>query len=98
MKLTQLAAKPQLIEITLDDPALVTKYGEPITFHTWDRQPMDVFVRLANATEASATSVIHIVKDLILDENGVKVMADDTMIPTDVLLGAIGKITAALGN
>jgi hypothetical protein len=98
MKLTQLAAKPQLIEVKLDDEALVTKYGEAITFHTWDRQPMDVFVKLANATEASAAGVIHIVKDLILDERGVKVMADDTMIPTDVLLAAISKITEALGN
>ena len=53
MKLTQLAIKPQLIKITLDDSALTEKYsgGEPIEFWTWDRQPMNTFLKLANQQE-----------------------------------------------
>ena len=47
MKLSQLTAKPQLIEISLDDEATIKEFGEPVTFSTWDRQNMDTFMKLA---------------------------------------------------
>lgn len=98
MKITQLVSTPQLITVTLDDAALVTKYGEVIEFWTWDRQPLDTFMKLAGATESNVTNIIGIVKDLILDENGKPIMVGTNMLPTDVLMAAIGKITTALGN
>lgn len=98
MKLTQLASKPQLVKFTIDDAALVAKYGEPIEFWSWDRQPMDVFMKLASATESNVTNIISIVKDLVLDENGKAIITPEAMLPTDVLMAAIGKITTALGN
>jgi hypothetical protein len=98
MKLTQLVAKPQLIEISLDDEAIIAKFGEAITFHTWDRQPMDTFMKLASATDGNTTGIINIVKDLILDEAGKPILTQDNMLPTDVLMKAIGKITQTLGN
>ena len=98
MKITQLSAKPQLIEFTLDDTDIVTKYGEAIVFWSWDRQPMDTFMKLASATESNVTNIISIVKDLILDEAGKPVITADTMLPTDVLMRAISKITESLGK
>lgn len=98
MKLSQLTAKPQLIMITLDDPDTIKEYNEPVEFHTWDRQPMDVFMKLANATESNVTGVIGIVKDLILDENAKPILVGDNMLPTAVLMRAIGKVTEALGK
>lgn len=98
MKITQLSAQPQLIEFTIDDEAIVKKYGEPIVFWSWDRQPMDVFMKLASATESNVSSIIAIVKDLILNEEGKPILVGTTMLPTDVLMAAIGKITTALGN
>ena len=44
MNLSQLTAKPQLILIELNDEDIMKEFGEAITFHTWDRQPMDVFM------------------------------------------------------
>jgi hypothetical protein len=98
MKLSQLSAKPQLIEVSLDDNDILGKYGEVITFHTWDRQPLDIFMKLASATESNTGSVIEIVKELILDETGKPILTADTMLPTDLLMKAIAKITQALGN
>lgn len=98
MKLSQLVAKPQLIEMTLDDEAIVAKFGEAITFHTWDRQPMTTFMALASATDGNATGIINIVVDLILDESGNKILTKENMLPTDVLMKAIAKITQTLGN
>lgn len=98
MKLSQLTAKPQLIEVSLDDEATITEFGEAITFHTWDRQPMDVFMKLANATSSDTSSIIGIVRTLILDEKGKEVLKDDAMLPTHVLMKAIGKVTELLGK
>jgi hypothetical protein len=98
MKLTQLVAKPQLIEISIDDSEIIQKFGEAITFHTWDRQPMDTFMKLASATDGKTTDIINIVKDLILDEMGNPILTSDNMLPTDVLMKAIAVITQTLGN
>jgi hypothetical protein len=98
MKLSTLASKPQLIEVTLDDESTVAEYGEAITFHTWDRQPLEVFMKLAQQTEASQANAIEIVKDLILDESGNKLLTTDSMLPTKVLMRAIYKVTGLLGN
>jgi hypothetical protein len=98
MKLSQLASKPQLIMVTLDDSDTIKEYNEPLEFYTWDRQPMDVFMKLAHATESNVSNVIEIVKDLILDEHGKPILTADNMLPTKVLMRAIAKVTEALGK
>lgn len=98
MKLSQLTAKPQLVKVELTDEATVKEYGESIEFYTWDRQPMDVFMRLANATQDNTNGVIDIVKTLILDEHGDQILTQDTMLPTNILMKAISKVTEMLGK
>jgi len=98
MKLSQLSAKPQLIEITIDDEETVKEFGEAITFHTWDRQPMEVFLRLANMTQSDTGNIIDVVRTLILDEKGKQILKDDAMLPTHVLMKAITKVTDILGK
>ena len=98
MKLSALSSKPQLIEITIDDEETVKEFGEALTFHTWDRQPMDTFMALAKADHTNFSSVIGIVRTLILDEEGKEVLKDDAMLPTGVLMKAIGKVTELLGK
>jgi hypothetical protein len=98
MKLSQLTAKPQLIAITIDDEETVKEFGEPIEFYTWDRQPMDVFMKLANADHSSILNMINIVRTMILDEKGKEIIKDDAMLPTNVLMKAIAKVTELLGK
>lgn len=98
MKLSQLAAKPQLIKIELDDEAIVKEHGESIEFYTWDRQPLEVFMKLANARDGDVGSIIESVRTLILDEDGKQIITGDKMLPTDVLIAAISKITNTLGK
>ena len=98
MKLSQLAAKPALIKITLDDESLVKEHGEPIDFWTWDRQPLEVFMKLASAQGTDMAGIIDVVRTLILDEDGKQIIAGDTMLPSNVLIQAIGKITETLGK
>jgi len=98
MKLSEITSKPKLVEVSLDDKEILKLYGEALTFYTWDRQPMDVFMRLANLTEKNTSDLINIVKTLILDENGTPILSDDNMLPTSVLMKAIAKVTEQLGK
>ena len=98
MKLSQLTAKPTLIEMTLDDADTIKEFGEPITFRTWDRQPLDTFMKLAAADHSNAGSVLEIVKTLILDDNGKEILTKDNMLPTHVLMKVIAKVTELLGK
>jgi hypothetical protein len=98
MKLSQLAAKPQLIKLTLDDEATVKEHGEAVEFWTWDRQPLEVFMRLANVKEGDVANIIDSVRTLILDEKGKQIIIGEEMLPTNLLLAAIAKITETLGK
>ena len=98
MKLSQLSAKPVLVQIILDDEDTIVQYGESIDFWTWDRQPMDIFMKLASATQENTSGIITVVKTLILDEHGKEILTNETMLPTNVLMKAISKVTEMLGK
>lgn len=98
MKMTELAAKPKLIKVTLDNPSLVETYGEAVEFWTWDRQPMDVFMTLAANNGRDVKQMVDTLRKLILDENGVPVLVEDVMLPMDVLVEAMNRITEMLGK
>jgi len=98
MKLSALTAKPVLVQIVLDDETTIAEYGESVDFWTWDRQPMDVFMKLASATQDNTSGIIEIVKTLVLDEKGVEILKDENMLPTSILMKAISKVTEMLGK
>lgn len=98
MKLSQLAAKPQLVKLVIDDKDVVEAHGEPIEFYTWDRQPLDVFMKLANSSQSDPAKMIDIVRTLILDEDGKEIIKEGVMLPSNVLIKVIGKIVESLGK
>lgn len=98
MKINQIASKPQLIKVVLNDEATVKELGEELEFWTWDRQPLDKFMKLASTRQDQPEIIIEIVKDLILDEEGKVVIKDDVMLPTQILIRVIQKVTETLGK
>ena len=98
MKLSALSTKPVLVKVTLDDEATVAEFKEPLDFYTWDRQPMDVFMKLSQLDHTKASEIIDIVKMLILDENGKVILTKDNMLPTRILMRAIAKVSELLGK
>lgn len=98
MKLSQLAAKPQLIEIVLDDADTVREHGEPVSFWTWDRQPLNMFMKLATAQTQDPAVIIDIVNTLMLDETGKPIVSNEQMLPTDIMIRAMSKLTDRLGK
>ncbi len=98
MKLSALSTKPVLVKVTLDDEATVAEFKEPLDFYTWDRQPMDVFMKLSQLDHTKASEIIDIVKMLILDENGKVILTKENMLPTRILMRAIAKVSELLGK
>jgi hypothetical protein len=98
MKLSQLAAKPQLIKLSLDDEEIVKEYEEPVEFYTWDRQPLEVFMKLANTDNGNMSAMVDVVRTLILNEDGKPIIEGDTMLPSKLLIAAISKIVETLGK
>jgi hypothetical protein len=98
MKLQELAKKPKLIELTISNPDLVEKYGEELTFFMYDRQSLDIFTKLANATQDNIGEYMTILKDIIVNEDGKPVMDDEMVLPIDVLTEAMRLIGERLGK
>ena len=98
MKLSELASTPQLTKVTIDEQDLVQKYGDELEFYVHDRFDMDTFTKMASVDQEDPTKLYNIVKDLILDENGDPVMHDDKVLPMDLMMAAVTKVTESLGK
>ena len=97
MKLAELSKKPELIKITINKKEIVKKYGDEIEFHIYDRQPLDVFTKLANA-EKDMSGMTEMIQDMILDESGAKIVDEDKVLPLDVLMECVKEISNRLGK
>lgn len=98
MKLAELAAKPQLMKLTVDDPRIVEKYGEEIEFYVKDRQDMDTFMALAKLDQENFADIAVLVQKMILDEEGNPVISDEKTLPVDIMVKVIEKVVFNLGN
>ena len=104
MKLSEITTKPQLIEVLIEDEDTVKEFGEPLSFYTWDRQPMETFIKLANLASnienqnPNIGDMIGVAKTLILDENGKEIIKGDIMMPTNILIKVVQKVTERLGK
>lgn len=98
MKLQALKAKPQLIKILVDDEDTVKNYGEAVEFWIYDRQPMDIFVRLASVKPDNVGELFELVNKMILDEEGKPILNNEEMLPMDVLTKVVSKVVERLGK
>jgi hypothetical protein len=98
MKLSQLSAKPQLTKMLLEDEETVKEYGEPLEFYMLDRQPLDVFMSLANMVGTDNSKLVEIVRDLILDEKGKPIITKDETLPAPIMIRVITFVVEALGK
>lgn len=98
MNLNELAAKPQLIKVAIDDEETIALYNEPLEFYIWDRQSMDVFVKMATIDYNNFGALTEIVKELVLNEEGKPVIHGDFVLPNNVLMKAINVVVETLGK
>jgi hypothetical protein len=98
MKLKELSQKPKLIKLTINAPDIVKKYGDELEFHVYDRQPIDIFTKLANAGENNVGDMVEFMHELILDEDGNPITENGEILPIDVTTEAIRLVSETLGK
>jgi hypothetical protein len=99
MNIKEFASKPELMEVTLDNEDLIEKYGEPITFYTYNIVRMSTYFDFFNARSNNEFSNLDkMMKSMILDKDGKQVLADDEDLPIDIAAATINKIGEILGK
>lgn len=98
MKLAELSQKPKLIKLSIDKEELVEKYGDALEFHIYDRQPLDIFTKLSQASEDNTAVMTDLIKELILDENGNLIIQEGNILPLDVMMEAVRLVSEELGK
>jgi|TARA_R110002050_G_scaffold66093_3_gene142668 hypothetical protein len=99
MKLSELAQEPKLIKLIVDHESVKEKYGEELEFWVYDRQPINTFAKMASADpKENFDEIAEVMSDLILDENGNKVLADGKILPMDLMTHCITKVSETLGK
>jgi hypothetical protein len=98
MKLQDLASKPKLQKITITEPAIVDKYGEELEFFIYDRQPLDIFTKMADISKDNAGQYLTLISDIILDEKGNPICTEGNVLPLDVMTEAMKLIGEHLGK
>lgn len=97
MKLKDIAAKPKLTKVTVDSEIIMNAYGEELEFYMYDRQDIPTFMKLSQLKENPA-ELMALVRDIVLDENGKKVLDPEELLPFEILVEVIRTVVERLGN
>ena len=99
MDIQNLAKHRRLVSVSLDDEHIISKYGEPIEFYTWDRVDTTDFIRINTLdTHSDPVQVFGVMRDFILDDTGEPVIKDDVSLPMDILTSAVRAVSECLGK
>lgn len=97
MQLKELAKKPKLELVTVDTPVIVEAYGEPLEFYMMDRQDLPTYLKLAQIKD-NQEEIFEIVKDIVLDDKGKRVLSDGELLPVDIMVPVLEAAIKRLGN
>ena len=99
MNINKFASVPKLMQVTIDDKDIVEKYGETITFHTFDIVTMSTYFDFFNArSKGEFENLGKLMKQLILNEEGKPALKDNEDLPIDIAAAAINKLGDILGK
>jgi hypothetical protein len=97
MNIKELARKPELKKITVDNPIVVEAYGEAVDFWMYDRQSVPTYLQLAQLKD-DHNQLFTIIKTIIMDENGLPVLNEGEMLPIDIMIPILEAAIRELGN
>jgi hypothetical protein len=98
MNLKELASKPKLIKLVLDDELTLEEYKEPLDFYIYDRPQVSTFVRLAGMTANDLADIVTIINELILDEKGEPIVQGEHLLPQKLYMRVVEKVIKQLGE
>ena len=95
----EFAKKPQLIQVTIDNPDIVEAYGEPIDFWMMDHVDLSTYFGYFKAqSENDGDEINTLLRKIILNQEGNPALADDEALPVDITVAALTKVNEILGK
>lgn len=99
MDISKFAKKPELIKIVIDDPAIIEKYDEEITFYMYDSVDLSTYFDFfAVQQNKDGKKLNELLRKIILTEDGKPALGADELLPVDVCLEALVAINNNLGK
>lgn len=98
VKLSQLKAKPTLVERLLDTPDVIEAFGGPVQFWSWDRIPLETYMQLVDADPEDIKIRFDIAKKLILDETGVPILTGEEVFTPGLMTAVVAEVFSGMGN
>jgi hypothetical protein len=99
MDIKKLAKKPELIEVILDEDAIVKEYGEPITFFMKDFVDINTYFDFFRSqNQKTGDELAQLLAKIILNKDGNTVLGPDEAFPIDITIAALTKINEQLGK
>lgn len=99
MEISKLAKKPQLVELILDDADIVERFGEPISFYIKDHMGVATYFDFYRLQQQNDDELLNdLLRKLILKKDGTPALADDEVVPVQLILAILMKISEHLGK
>jgi hypothetical protein len=99
MDIKNFAAKPQLVEVVIDDEHIVSEYGETITFWMKDQVDINTYFELFKTqSDESGQGLQTVLSKIILNKEGKPVLGEEETFPVDITIAALTRINQILGK
>jgi len=97
--LKELARKPQLIEIILDDKDIVESYGDCINFWVYDQVDLNSYFEFFKSQgDGDGKAMETVLQSLVLNEQGQPMLDEGETFPIDLTVAMLGKLGEILGK
>jgi len=99
MDIKKFAKKAELVEIILDEEAIVSEYGEPITFYMKDFVDINTYFDFFRAQSTKSGDELQgLLSKIILNKEGKVVLEEGEHFPIDITIAALTRINECLGK
>jgi hypothetical protein len=99
MDISQLAKKPKLEKLEINEKEIVEAYGEPISFWMMDHIDVNTYFSFYKLQQEENGSLLNeLLRKIILKENGKAALGPDEVLPVDITLAVLVRINEHLGK
>jgi hypothetical protein len=99
MNIQQLAKKPELEELKLDDEGIIETYGEPISFWMSDHVDLTTYFDFFKYQgDKDGEQLMQVLRRIIKKEDGTPAIDEEAVLPVDITLAALMKVNDHLGK
>lgn len=90
--------KPELVEIILDDEAVIKEFDEPVVFYMKDYIDVNTYFDFYRSQTDNSNELNIILRKLILNKDGEPVIKEGETLPITLAVNALAKINETLGK